>query len=565
VQPTDPRAKVVADVMPVPARPVDLTSRAPRPGARPRVRAAFLATVALAISTALVGFAGSAAAAPKPAPAKVPAVKVAAAKTPAHSKTPPVNPTNTQINNAAAAKSQAASDVGRLSGLIVGINGKIGHLNDVAELAGERYLQARWKLGLAQKAATKAQKAVVTAQKNFDNARGRFRLYIAAAYMNRSGDSSGLLTAKNPNILLERNDLGRYTSVRQLDAIGSMTRATVAKANAVSRARTAVALRTTLTGKANTARIVAGQAVASAKAQRVTLVSQRGRYEGQLTVAGEALTGLKNKRAAYLQWRKIEAQIKAAAARRARIARAKLLAAQAREHARLLRVEAQQAKDRRAREAAQRKAAAKQKSSNSSSHHTSSNSSASNNSSNSGSNNSGSNSSGSNNSGSNNSGSNDSGSNSGGNDNSGSGNGSWTPAKGRAAVKRAERWLGMPYSFAAGNANGPTYGVCSYSNACHVYGFDCSGLSLYAWAGSGIYLDHYTVSQYLGAGSVHPSIDELQPGDLTFWSTGGVSGIHHVAIYIGGGQVVEAPHTGDVVKITSLWMSGYYGATRPGT
>ena len=121
----------------------------------------------------------------------------------------------------------------------------------------------------------------------------------------------------------------------------------------------------------------------------------------------------------------------------------------------------------------------------------------------------------------------------------------------------------MPYSFAAGDANGPTYGVCSYSDACHVLGFDCSGLSLYAWAGLGLYMDHYAASQYSEAGSVHPSVDQLQPGDLTFWSTGGVSGIHHVAIYVGNGEVIQAPHTGTVVSFSPIWMNGYYGATRP--
>ena len=275
-------------------------------------------TIALGVSTVLVDFAGFGHRRAETTGGQA----AKAATTPAHSKTPPANPTNTQINAAAAAKGRAAADVGRLSGLIVGINAQIGHLSDVAELAGEKYLQARWKLGLAQTSATRAQAAVVAAQKNFDNARAGFRLYIAAAYMNRSGDSSGLLTAQNPNVLLERSDLSRYTSAHQLDAIGTMTRATVAKANAVSRARTAVALRTKLTGQANTARLAAGRAVASAKAQRVTLVAQRGSYQSQLTAAGEALTGLNNKRAAYLQWQKIEAQIKAEAARQARIARA---------------------------------------------------------------------------------------------------------------------------------------------------------------------------------------------------------------------------------------------------
>ena len=55
------------------------------------------------------------------------------------------------------------------------------------------------------------------------------------------------------------------------------------------------------------------------------------------------------------------------------------------------------------------------------------------------------------------------------------------------------------------------------------------------------------------------------PGDLLFWSTGGADGIHHVAIYIGNGNVVQAPNSGDVVKVTP-WDQvdwGYYGATRP--
>jgi cell wall-associated NlpC family hydrolase len=56
------------------------------------------------------------------------------------------------------------------------------------------------------------------------------------------------------------------------------------------------------------------------------------------------------------------------------------------------------------------------------------------------------------------------------------------------------------------------------------------------------------------------------PGDLVFWSyNGSLSGVHHVAIYIGGGNVIQAPQSGDIVRITNLYdvSSGYYGATRP--
>jgi peptidoglycan DL-endopeptidase RipA len=57
------------------------------------------------------------------------------------------------------------------------------------------------------------------------------------------------------------------------------------------------------------------------------------------------------------------------------------------------------------------------------------------------------------------------------------------------------------------------------------------------------------------------------PGDLVFWSDGGEELIHHVAIFIGGGNVIQAPQSGDIVRITPLGQvsPGYYGATRPMT
>jgi cell wall-associated NlpC family hydrolase len=146
--------------------------------------------------------------------------------------------------------------------------------------------------------------------------------------------------------------------------------------------------------------------------------------------------------------------------------------------------------------------------------------------------------------------------------------GSWNAAAGQTAVNRAMQYLGIRYAFAAGNVNGPTNGVCVAGDArndCHVFGFDCSGLSLYAWAPY-LHLDHYAATQYSQAGSYHPGTSNLLPGDLVFWSSNGSqSGIHHVAIYIGNGNVIQAPQSGDIVRVTPLgevgW--GYFGATRP--
>ena len=87
-------------------------------------------------------------------------------------------------------------------------------------------------------------------------------------------------------------------------------------------------------------------------------------------------------------------------------------------------------------------------------------------------------------------------------------------------------------------------------------GFDCSGLVMWAYAQVGVSLPHSSYAQY-GYG-VPVSRDQLQPGDLVFFD-----GLGHVGIYIGGDQFVHAPHTGDVVKISSL-SEGWYSSTYVG-
>ncbi|HZR93479.1 MAG TPA: NlpC/P60 family protein [Gaiellaceae bacterium] len=86
--------------------------------------------------------------------------------------------------------------------------------------------------------------------------------------------------------------------------------------------------------------------------------------------------------------------------------------------------------------------------------------------------------------------------------------------------------------------------------------FDCSGLVVYAYAAMGVSLPHSTYS--LWNDGVYVPQDQLQPGDLVFFD-----GLGHVGIYIGGGQFIHAPHTGDVVKISSL-SDSWYAATYVG-
>ena len=111
------------------------------------------------------------------------------------------------------------------------------------------------------------------------------------------------------------------------------------------------------------------------------------------------------------------------------------------------------------------------------------------------------------------------------------------PPSSGGVVSIAMRYLGVPYRW--GGASPST-------------GFDCSGFVMYVYAQVGISLPHYTVSQY-GMGSP-VSRSQLQPGDVVFFD-----GLGHNGIYIGGNQFIHAPHTGDVVKISSI--SGWYAST----
>jgi len=84
--------------------------------------------------------------------------------------------------------------------------------------------------------------------------------------------------------------------------------------------------------------------------------------------------------------------------------------------------------------------------------------------------------------------------------------------------------------------------------------YDCSGLTMMAWAQAGVSMPHGSYDQLAMFPRV--SMSELQPGDLVYWDG-------HVGIYVGNGSVLHAPHTGTVVQITTIWP-GVIGANRPG-
>ena len=115
-------------------------------------------------------------------------------------------------------------------------------------------------------------------------------------------------------------------------------------------------------------------------------------------------------------------------------------------------------------------------------------------------------------------------------------------------INRGLAVRGTPYSWGGGNAAGASFGIDSGSGT---KGFDCSGLMLYMFAGVGIKLDHYSGSQY-NAGRKVPS-SQMRRGDMIFY---GPNASQHVAMYLGQGQMLEAPYTGSVVKISPVRTSG---------
>jgi cell wall-associated NlpC family hydrolase len=115
-------------------------------------------------------------------------------------------------------------------------------------------------------------------------------------------------------------------------------------------------------------------------------------------------------------------------------------------------------------------------------------------------------------------------------------------ARAGVAVDVAKAQIGKPYKWGAAGPNS----------------FDCSGLTMYAWGKAGVSLPHSAAAQYNSL--PHVPVDSLAPGDLVFYG----HSIHHVGIYIGGGQMINAPQTGETVRVDSIFRRDFAGAARPG-
>ena len=117
-----------------------------------------------------------------------------------------------------------------------------------------------------------------------------------------------------------------------------------------------------------------------------------------------------------------------------------------------------------------------------------------------------------------------------------------TGAAASVAVQWAQREVGKPYSY---GASGPD-------------SFDCSGLTMYVWGQAGVSLPHSAAGQW--DDTIRVPVSDLQPGDLVFY----YSPVDHVGIYVGGGQMIIADHTGTDVRYASIYRDGLDGGGRVG-
>ena len=515
---------------------------------------------------------------------------------------PPPNPSDSQLSSASA---DASSKAGEVAGLVNQLNvaqGALDQLTSAVALKKELANKARVDLGTAQQAAAaaataqvSAQQQVTVAQRRIDDARRQVDQFAAGSYQQGStvGSFSAYVGSASPEDVLARAQLLDAVSSSQLGVMDTLQRARTQSANADSEARaakqradTANAAATRAKQSADGATSAAVQAQQTQAAQSQQLELNRNKAQYAVDQARGAVAGLQGQRQAFEQWDAQRRAEEAAAARaaaeeaareqaaaeaavrqqqaeaaarqaqaaaaarqeqaaaaarqeqaaaaarqeqaaaaarqeqadaaaaeaRAAAAEAKAAAAGRLQEARAAAAERQQQAEAAASAARRAAAAASAPAPRVPSYTPPAP--------------------------------------------SGDGGGSSATGDPQTVINRALSRLGARYSWGGGNYNGPTVGVRdggvadSYGDYYSV-GFDCSGLMMYAFAAAGIYLPHFSGYQYTSGTQV--PLSRMQPGDMIFYGDGGSE---HVALYMGNGKMIEAPESGEVVKVSPVRYGG---------
>ncbi|WP_235927883.1 C40 family peptidase [Goekera deserti] len=431
---------------------------------------------------------------------------------------PPPNPSDSDISAAQAEKDAAAAEVGAISAQLAAAQSQVDAARAASALALDEYQAKAAEYDAAQLAADTAAAAAVQATADLDASRQDLADFARTSYIEGSTfqGAAALLSADGPAQMIERAALLEASGANSSDVVDT-TRVLQQQATAADlAARDALTVADGLKQEAATALSAAQASETSARSQAAALADQQVALNEQLQQAQQTLLGLEGARKANEEYAAAQAALARQQARDQEAARA-----------------AAEAAARRAASASSPTASRPSSSSSSGGGSSSSGSSSS-------------------------SSSKSSTATSSTVDTTPAGSGSAGAAE--TAISAGMRYLGTTYAWGGGGTKGPGPGIAPDEG---VVGFDCSGLTQYAYARAGISIPRNSRAQYAALPKVGRS--DLQAGDLVFWATspGDPSTIYHVGIYLGGNKVLHAPQSNDVVKVSTMWWGGYAGAVRP--
>jgi cell wall-associated NlpC family hydrolase len=436
---------------------------------------------------------------------------------PASAAKKPVIPSQSQIDNANAAAQAKAVQIGQTEAELAAANASLLTLNNQVESLVEAYDGANAKVDAAQQQLTQAQSALTAAQKARADAQIQMNQFAADSYRGAGGldKLSALMTSDSPSLFLTRAATLSALARHEQSVIALMTSTQTAQAAAQQAANQALSDQQSVLASASKAKDAAIAAVNSQAGQVASINATQLDLQAQLAVLRGTAKDLATARAQGL---KLQAEEAAAAAKAAAEAAAAARAAAAAAAAKAAALAAQEREQEQAAAAAQAA----------------------------------------------NGGSNNGGSSGGTAAGTGGivppgGHSISTPAQRQQAVAFAEAQVGIWYRWAGAGEVGPTVTSAGVQN---VPGYDCSGLTMRAYQSAGIALIHFTGAQW--DYGIHVSQSQLQPGDLVFFATNtnDPSTIHHVGIYIGNGQMIDAPTTGEQVGVHNAFRPDYIGAVQ---
>ncbi|MCZ2830343.1 NlpC/P60 family protein [Modestobacter sp. VKM Ac-2986] len=413
----------------------------------------------------------------------------------------PTNPSDAQIDAAQEQTQTAAQQVEAITAALAGAQASVDSAREQSAIALDEFQGKQAEHEAAEVAADAATAAADAAARDLEVARADVAAFARQSYQQGSTSPTleALTTADGPAQMLERAALLEAAGAHQGDVVVRVTAAEEQARAAEGQAQAALAAAAALEREAADALALAEQYEASARAQAAALAVQQDAVEQQLAQARQSLQGLQAARAEAERFAAEQAAAARAAAARAESERA--AAAQRAAAAPAPRATAPAPRGTTQPVQAPVRSVPV-----------------------------------------------------------GPAAGAGDSSAVETAIAAARRHIGVIYSWGGGSLTGPSMG---WGIDAGIVGFDCSGLTRYAYAQAGVAIPRNSRAQYAALPKVSRS--DLQRGDLVFWATNTSSPatIHHVAIYLGDDRILEAPQSGSRIRETSMRWGGFIGGARP--